>query len=120
MRKLILIITGIVALASAPAAQAATWHSCRGGFDVQGKPSVTNDTFRQIRERGSNCRQARGITQRYIKAVTAEWQQTYVWASPLRVGTFTCTEQDRTGHGNPYGFFRCTSSHRIITFIAAG
>lgn len=94
-------------------------HACRGGFDIQGKPSVTNNTFREIRERGSNCQQARGVTQHWI--VEADFQETGMWPAHQRVGSFSCTMRNLVyPHGNPYGAIYCTAPGRAISFIGAG
>src|ERR1700694_2460006 len=96
MRKFSIVAVALVAAGvaagGATTAMGDSWHTCRGGFDVQGKPSQTNNTFRQIRERGSNCPQARGITQRWIIQAMGP-----PWPKHLHVGTFACTRYDRTG-----------------------
>lgn len=94
------------------------WHACRGGFDSQGHPSTTSDTFRQIRERGSNCPQARDITRRFILKTEPAWWQG-IEPQHVHVAAFTCNTYDRMA-GNTYQLMLCRASGREISFIAAG
>jgi hypothetical protein len=107
-----------VALGTAPAYASAA-KSCTGGFDVNGKASRTNDTWREIHARGTSCSKARATVHLFVRRT--EGNPSKLIGKRTQIKDYTCTLKTKQGADNPYLAATCTASAgRRITFVAAG
>jgi hypothetical protein len=106
-------------LAAGAATAAGRWTHCSGGFDVNGNPSRTNDTWRGIREKYTTCHTARSVVQKYVRRTHGN--PASLEGRRVHIGAWTCTVRTRYGPDNPYGDGECSASRgRRISFFAAG
>jgi hypothetical protein len=115
------IALGAATAAYAAASVAATrgGRHCSGGFDVNGRASRTNQTWREIREQGTTCAKARAVVQRFVKKTHGN--PSSLLGKHVTIATYACEILTKHSADNPYGAATCTASHhRRITFVAAG